>query len=546
MMNAKKKSRLLRPTLVSALILTLMFLSVMGVWADEVGVDTFSVTDQNIYYEIQSSDTFPLEKNSFASAPEALGGHRDVCLIFEAGNVRSTGRFRADDYNDYLFLSLDSSVEARAVVQWDGSTDATCTIDPTGLSEDLTDNDSNTGLLVRIINSDGIPVDIAVSIWTDASNWAKKTVRFDSLVAEGQVVDVFLPWGSFVNQTGDMDETSVSAVELEVDGTISDGADLTVKLIKATGSAYEYGDLPTGTYANITARHIPQGLRFGNNVDGEGSHNSSPTATGDDTQQSPDDEDGVTPVDLPWIAGATEYVNISRKGCEAVSGCYINGWIDWDRSGSFESGEHIVNDVNETTDASENYGFTTPSSLTDNSYYARFRICKAANTCNSPTDSQTDVEDGEIEDYLWDIPTAVTLSSFTAEWDGDQVAVAWETALEIDTVGFNVWRSTAADGGYAQVNSTLIPAASPGGVWGGSYAFTDAGVTPGATYYYKLEELEVGGARNWYGPVSTDGGGGPTAVTLSVADAALAWWPVAAVAIAGGGLAATWLWKRRR
>jgi hypothetical protein len=94
------------------------------------------------------------------------------------------------------------------------------------------------------------------------------------------------------------------------------------------------------------------------------------------------------------------------------------------------------------------------------------------------------------------------------------VRVAWETTLEVDTVGFNVWRNTSPGSGYIQVNNNLIPAASPGGVWGGSYDYADADVTPGTTYYYKLEELEVGGARNWYGPVST-GGSGPTAVVFA-------------------------------
>jgi hypothetical protein len=81
---------------------------------------------------------------------------------------------------------------------------------------------------------------------------------------------------------------------------------------------------------------------------------------------------------------------------------------------------------------------------------------------------------------------------------------------------------------------------------GGSYAFTDSDVTPGTTYYYKLEEIEIGGASNWYGPTSTGGGSDPNAVTLSAADTALAWWPLAAVAIAGGGLAAFVALRRRR
>jgi parallel beta-helix repeat protein len=110
-------------------------------------------------------------------------------------------------------------------------------------------------------------------------------------------------------------------------------------------------------------------------------------------------------------------------------------------------------------------------------------------------------------------PTAVDLASFTAEWNGDRVSIAWETTLEIDTVGFNLWRSTSPDGSYVQINGVLIPAASPGGVWGGSYAYADANVAAGTIYYYKLEEVEVSGARNWHGPVSTTGKN-PTSLTL--------------------------------
>lgn len=125
------------------------------------------------------------------------------------------------------------------------------------------------------------------------------------------------------------------------------------------------------------------------------------------------------------------------------------------------------------------------------------------------------------------------------------MAVTWETALEIDTVGFNLWRSTNVGSGYVQVNDTLIPAASPGGVWGGAYAFTDAGVTPGTTYYYKLEELEVGGARNWYGPTST-GDSGPTAVVLSTVATGLTWWPAAAGVVTIAGLSTLFVALRKR
>lgn len=150
---------------------------------------------------------------------------------------------------------------------------------------------------------------------------------------------------------------------------------------------------------------------------------------------------------------------------------------------------------------------------------------------------------------FYENPTAVELISLTAAWDGDQVLVAWGTATEVDTVGFNIWRSTSPDGGYVQVNDALIPAASLGNVWGGSYTYTDSDVVLGTTYTYKLEELEIGGRRNWYGPVSTDGNGAPAVVKLLAFAArrwdgvALAW---AAMAVAAAIVTLVCLPRRHR
>jgi uncharacterized delta-60 repeat protein len=111
-------------------------------------------------------------------------------------------------------------------------------------------------------------------------------------------------------------------------------------------------------------------------------------------------------------------------------------------------------------------------------------------------------------------PTAVELSSFTAAWSESRVVVEWETTLEIDTVGFNLYRSGAPDGEYVRLNDHLIPSQSPGSVFGATYTWLDEGVQIGTTYYYKLEDIEVGGQSTLYGPVSTSAGGQPTAVTV--------------------------------
>jgi subtilisin family serine protease len=109
-------------------------------------------------------------------------------------------------------------------------------------------------------------------------------------------------------------------------------------------------------------------------------------------------------------------------------------------------------------------------------------------------------------------PTAVTLARFEATPLPDAVLVEWETAIEIETVGFNLWRSTVPGGTYVRVNDTLIPGASPGSISGASYAYLDESVSAGETYYYKLDELEVGGRHNWYGPTAT---AEPSVVTLA-------------------------------
>jgi hypothetical protein len=97
-------------------------------------------------------------------------------------------------------------------------------------------------------------------------------------------------------------------------------------------------------------------------------------------------------------------------------------------------------------------------------------------------------------------PTAVTLSSFTAEPDADGVTLAWQTAAEIDNAGFNLYRATTPDGPHTKVNGALI-AAEGDTVSGASYTFLDEGLAPG-TYYYKLEDVDLNGVTTLHGPVS--------------------------------------------
>ena len=53
--------------------------------------------------------------------------------------------------------------------------------------------------------------------------------------------------------------------------------------------------------------------------------------------------------------------------------------------------------------------------------------------------------------------TPVTLKSFTVGYDAAGVRVAWETGVELENLGFNVYRSVASDGERIKINGLMIP-----------------------------------------------------------------------------------------
>ncbi len=94
---------------------------------------------------------------------------------------------------------------------------------------------------------------------------------------------------------------------------------------------------------------------------------------------------------------------------------------------------------------------------------------------------------------------AVQLTSFTATGYGNSVHLAWTTAQEINTLGYNIYRSTLPDRGWVQINWDVIRGLGYSDL-GGSYLFADDTVEPGKTYFYLLEEVEFDGDTAVYGP----------------------------------------------
>lgn len=133
-------------------------------------------------------------------------------------------------------------------------------------------------------------------------------------------------------------------------------------------------------------------------------------------------------------------------------------------------------------------------------------------------------------------PTAVSLSAFqaTAETSGParQISVAWSTGSEINTAGFNLYRSERAEGPYERINSDLIPASNDA-VAGGEYQYLDSSVVPDHKYYYQLEDVELNGTSVRHPAVEATA---PSAAAPGVAAAAVIGLGIGLPALAAGGI----------
>jgi uncharacterized repeat protein (TIGR01451 family) len=93
-------------------------------------------------------------------------------------------------------------------------------------------------------------------------------------------------------------------------------------------------------------------------------------------------------------------------------------------------------------------------------------------------------------------PTAVLLFWFAATPQNRTVLLTWETATEIDVLGFHLYRAESPDGPRTQINGQLLLASG----FGSLYEFGDEAVAGGMTYYYWLEIVGFDGKKTVYGP----------------------------------------------
>jgi hypothetical protein len=98
-------------------------------------------------------------------------------------------------------------------------------------------------------------------------------------------------------------------------------------------------------------------------------------------------------------------------------------------------------------------------------------------------------------------PALVELRSFEAMAAPDRILIHWQTAAEIDTAGFHLWRATDPTGQYVRLTDTLIPARGSS-MMGADYVQEDPDVIGNQPYFYLLEDIDTTGLATRHGPVS--------------------------------------------
>ena len=264
----------------------------------------------------------------------------------------------------------------------------------------------------------------------------------------------------------------------------------------------DFGDAPVGYEQGNNASHTlsKNTLRLGDTVDGDNTtmDDGGGNADGDDAVDAFDDEDAVS---FPTLYTSSTSYGVTVKVFNNSGGnATLVGWIDFNKNGTFESGEGVSQTVGSSGSVQDvSLDWTGLSGLTGGQTYARFRLTTGTLGTGNPNGS---APDGEVEDYPLDIdepPIGVDLTSFTAQFVGDAVHIAWETNDKYEHAGYNLYRSTEETGAYVKVNDKLI--ASEPENDNIQYNYIDH-VPANAQYYYKLEAIGLDGNSTFHGPIS--------------------------------------------
>ena len=103
-----------------------------------------------------------------------------------------------------------------------------------------------------------------------------------------------------------------------------------------------------------------------------------------------------------------------------------------------------------------------------------------------------------------DVSLPVELTSFTAKSGDAKVELHWQTASELNNMGYVILRSNEEQGQYEEIDSYVNNDVLKGeGTTSraSDYTYVDKYLVNGMTYYYKLADVDINGIRTEHGPI---------------------------------------------
>jgi len=100
--------------------------------------------------------------------------------------------------------------------------------------------------------------------------------------------------------------------------------------------------------------------------------------------------------------------------------------------------------------------------------------------------------------------TGVTLISFDAVSEPEGILLSWETASEVDNLGFNIYKADDPEADKIKVNPMMIPSKAMGSTFGAVYEYLDEDGEIGNRFFYWLEAVDFALTKTLYGPISPE------------------------------------------
>ncbi|MDJ0633337.1 MAG: SdrD B-like domain-containing protein, partial [Xenococcaceae cyanobacterium MO_188.B29] len=249
------------------------------------------------------------------------------------------------------------------------------------------------------------------------------------------------------------------------------------------------------TQADGGASHaIDSNLYMGSGVDPDDGTQQNPNADADDTVNSglADDENGISFTTTDILTSDDTFLASVTATNNTASPATVVGWIDFDRSGTFDADEAVSTTIaSGSTDVTkpllwDNVGTDStpiPDDITPGTTYARFRITTDPIT-TAASDSVSLFSNGEVEDYQVNILDTSLGDQVFIDSNNNGIKDTGEPGLSGVTVtlvggGTDGLISTTGD------NTTTTTTTNSSG----NYSFT--GLTPGVEYQVSFDKTSL-------------------------------------------------------